>query len=190
MSGFLLPGKGGNPLQAESRWGASYPTQFRILLERAVRVRRFQSFSVQDITQFLVIGAPLKLNTCPPTSGTHTPQVASAGRQHCWLRQHTDGVHATSASLSAPRCSSTGLLAGAGVLAGLFWLQKGKNNTVSGAQQTIGLLFFELLFLSFRALFVVRLFLHTSWTHKIVSLGLPFPVRGLLGCFCPHQSSC
>lgn len=42
----------------------------------------------------------------------------------------------------------------AGVLAGLFWLQKGKNNTVAGAQQTIGLLFFELLFLSFRALFV------------------------------------
>jgi hypothetical protein len=41
----------------------------------------------------------------------------------------------------------------AGVLAGLFWLQKGKNNTVLGAQQTIGLLFFELLFLSFRALF-------------------------------------
>lgn len=43
---------------------------------------------------------------------------------------------------------------GAGVLAGLFWLQKGKNNTVLGAQQTIGLVFFELLFLSFRALFV------------------------------------
>ena len=39
------------------------------------------------------------------------------------------------------------------MLAGLFWLQKGKNNTVLGAQQTIGLLFFELLFLSFRALF-------------------------------------
>ena len=42
----------------------------------------------------------------------------------------------------------------AGVLAGLFWLQKGKSDTVLGAQQTIGLLFFELLFLGFRALFV------------------------------------
>ena len=42
----------------------------------------------------------------------------------------------------------------AGVLAGLFWLQKGKSNTIAGAQQAIGLLFFELLFLGFRALFV------------------------------------
>ena len=40
------------------------------------------------------------------------------------------------------------------VLAGLFWLQKGRNNTIAGAQQVIGLLFFELLFLGFRALFV------------------------------------
>ncbi len=40
------------------------------------------------------------------------------------------------------------------VLAGLFWLRKGPNSTVAGAQQVIGLLFFELLFLGFRALFV------------------------------------
>ena len=39
------------------------------------------------------------------------------------------------------------------VLAGLFWLRKGGNNTVAGAQQVTGLLFFELLFLSLRALF-------------------------------------
>jgi hypothetical protein len=51
-------GKGGNALAAESRWGAPYPTQFKILLDRAVRVRRFQAFSTQDILQFLVIGAP------------------------------------------------------------------------------------------------------------------------------------
>lgn len=42
----------------------------------------------------------------------------------------------------------------AGVLAGLFWLQKGKSDTIAGAQQAIGLIFFELLFLGFRALFV------------------------------------
>ena len=41
-----------------------------------------------------------------------------------------------------------------GVLAGLFWLQKGKSDTIYGAQQAIGLIFFELLFLGFRALFV------------------------------------
>ncbi len=40
----------------------------------------------------------------------------------------------------------------AGTLAGLFWLQKAKSDTVAGAQQSIGLVFFELLFLSFRAL--------------------------------------
>jgi hypothetical protein len=53
---FLPAGKGGNVLQAESRWGASYPTQFKVLLDRAVRVRRFQAFSTQDLLQFLVIG--------------------------------------------------------------------------------------------------------------------------------------
>ena len=31
----------------ESRWGASYATQFRVLLSRAVRVRRFQALSIQ-----------------------------------------------------------------------------------------------------------------------------------------------
>lgn len=40
-----------------------------------------------------------------------------------------------------------------GTLAGLFWLQKAKSDTVFGAQQTLGLLFFELLFMSFRSLF-------------------------------------
>ena len=39
-----------------------------------------------------------------------------------------------------PHCCT--IWSSAGVLAGLFWLQKGKNNTVLGAQQTIGLLFF------------------------------------------------
>ena len=43
---------------AQERWGASYYTQYRVLLSRAIRVRRFQAFSVQDISQFLIIGAP------------------------------------------------------------------------------------------------------------------------------------
>lgn len=60
----------------------------------------------------------------------------------------------------------------AGVLAGLFWLQKGKNNTVAGAQQTIGLLFFELLFLSFRALFVA-LFTFPDERKMLLKVGLP-----------------
>ena len=34
-------------LVPDDRWGASYATQFRVLLSRAVRVRRFQALSVQ-----------------------------------------------------------------------------------------------------------------------------------------------
>jgi hypothetical protein len=34
-------------LVPESRWGATYATQFRVLLSRAVRVRRFQALSIQ-----------------------------------------------------------------------------------------------------------------------------------------------
>lgn len=46
-----------------------------------------------------------------------------------------------------------GVWSGAGVLTGLFWWQRGQGNTVAAAQNTLGLLFFELLFLGFRALF-------------------------------------
>ncbi|KAL0032350.1 hypothetical protein WJX79_006390 [Trebouxia sp. C0005] len=41
-----------------------------------------------------------------------------------------------------------------GVLSGLFWLQRAKSSTTAAASDTLGLLFFELLFLSFRQLFV------------------------------------
>jgi ABC-type multidrug transport system ATPase subunit len=40
------------------------------------------------------------------------------------------------------------------VLAGLFWLQKGQDNTVVGSRDVLGVLFFMLMFLSFRSLFV------------------------------------
>jgi ABC-type multidrug transport system ATPase subunit len=40
------------------------------------------------------------------------------------------------------------------VLAGLFWLQKGQDNTVAGSRDVLGVLFFMLMFLSFRSLFV------------------------------------
>lgn len=40
------------------------------------------------------------------------------------------------------------------ILAGLFWFQKGRDDTLVAARNIQGLLFFELMFLSFRALFV------------------------------------
>ena len=38
--------------------------------------------------------------------------------------------------------------------AGLFWWKQGQGDTVLSAQNTNGLLFFEMLFLAFRAMFV------------------------------------
>ncbi|KAL6781161.1 hypothetical protein ACKKBG_A10055 [Auxenochlorella protothecoides x Auxenochlorella symbiontica] len=40
------------------------------------------------------------------------------------------------------------------VLSGLFWLQKAQDDTLLSARNTIGLLFFEIMFLAFRMLFV------------------------------------
>ncbi|KAL4427647.1 hypothetical protein ABPG75_001736 [Micractinium tetrahymenae] len=40
-----------------SRWGASYWTQFYTLFVRAVRVRRFETLSQQDLIQFIIVGA-------------------------------------------------------------------------------------------------------------------------------------
>lgn len=40
----------------ESRWGASYSLQLRILFVRAIKTRRFDSMSSQDFFQFLVVG--------------------------------------------------------------------------------------------------------------------------------------
>ena len=73
--------------------------QFTTLFVRALRVRRFESLSVQDLCQFLIVA----------------------------------------------------------LICGMIWWQIGQTNTVYGAQQTRGLLFFEGLFLSFRTLFTALL---------------------------------
>lgn len=39
-----------------NRWGASYPTQLRVLFTRALKTRRFESLSLQDISQFVIVG--------------------------------------------------------------------------------------------------------------------------------------
>lgn len=77
------------------RWGASYWTQISVLFARAVKTRRFETLSVQDFLQFIVVG----------------------------------------------------------LLSGLFWWQIGRNRTVAAAANANGLLFFEMLFLSFRSMF-------------------------------------
>ena len=43
---------------------------------------------------------------------------------------------------------------GLGVCTGLFWWQQGRGETVLAAQNSNGLLFFEMLFLAFRSMFV------------------------------------
>ena len=42
---------------AGPRWGAPYWTQVSILFLRAVKTRRFESLSTQDIVQFVIVGA-------------------------------------------------------------------------------------------------------------------------------------
>jgi len=77
------------------RWDASYWTQISVLFARAVKTRRFETLSLQDFLQFIVVG----------------------------------------------------------LLSGLFWWQIGRNKTVAAAANANGLLFFEMLFLSFRSMF-------------------------------------
>ena len=85
----------GLPGSKAPRWGASYGAQVRILFTRAVKTRRFEALSGQDVAQFVIVGT----------------------------------------------------------LAGLFWWQIGQDRTLVGAINAKGLLFFEMLFLSFRAMF-------------------------------------
>lgn len=85
----------GLPGARAPRWGASYSAQVRILFTRAVKTRRFENLSGQDVAQFVIMGA----------------------------------------------------------LAGLFWWQIGQDRTLVGAVNANGLLFFEMLFLSFRVMY-------------------------------------
>ena len=86
---------GGGGRRVDDRWGANYATQIRVLFQRSIRTRRFDSFSFNDILMMISIA----------------------------------------------------------VLAGLFWLQMAQDSTLVAARNTMGLLFFELLFLSFHAMF-------------------------------------
>lgn len=53
----------GKQVGTGSRWGASYWTQISILFLRAVKTRRFDSLSTQDIVQFVIVGL---LSGAPP----------------------------------------------------------------------------------------------------------------------------
>jgi ABC-type multidrug transport system ATPase subunit len=78
-----------------SRWGASYWGQYSALFVRAVRVRRFESMTLQDMFLFVTVG----------------------------------------------------------LICGMIWWQVGRSDVVEPAQQALGLLFFESLFLAFRTMF-------------------------------------
>ena len=82
FAGKSATGKG---LGGGSRWGAPYHVQFMVLLSRAIRVRRFQALSKQDIAQFLIVGvhpsAPsYSLEThSRPCSLRHVLETSAAG---------------------------------------------------------------------------------------------------------------
>ena len=58
--GFLARFRGDRaPAQSvpgASRWGASYPLQVRVLFERSLKTRRFETLSTQDLIQYLIVG--------------------------------------------------------------------------------------------------------------------------------------
>ena len=69
-------------LVPEDRWGATYATQFQVLLSRAVRVRRFQAFSIQvsPLTRPACVCSMHSLFLWRGTiSLTQSRQVSSAG---------------------------------------------------------------------------------------------------------------
>ena len=39
-----------------SRWGASYPLQVKVLFERSLKTRRFETLSTQDLIQYIIVG--------------------------------------------------------------------------------------------------------------------------------------
>ncbi|KAG2493515.1 hypothetical protein HYH03_008330 [Edaphochlamys debaryana] len=80
---------------AGGRGGASYVEQLRILTTRAIKVRRFESLSGQNLVQMLAVA----------------------------------------------------------LITGLLWFQRGRGSSISVGTDVTGLLFFELLFPSFRSLF-------------------------------------
>ena len=78
------------------RWGASYWAQVKILFQRNLKTRRFESVSTQDVLMFTVIA----------------------------------------------------------LLAGSFWFQRGKDDSLAAARDVVGVIFFMLMFLCFRSMFV------------------------------------
>jgi ABC-type multidrug transport system ATPase subunit len=92
-------GKGGKDFSTtdiapKERYGASYIAQYQILLRRALKVRRFEALSLQDIVQFILVS----------------------------------------------------------VLAGCFWLQAGQTDTVFGAQNSNGCIFFLMMYTVMRTM--------------------------------------
>ena len=79
----------------EVREGANWTTQFSILIQRFIKVRRFEALSIQRFMQIAIVG----------------------------------------------------------ILTGLFWWQRGHNKGAVGISDTLGLLFFEMLFMSLSTMF-------------------------------------
>ena len=135
-----------------SRWGASYATQLGVLFTRAVRVRRFETLSRQDLAQFVIVGGVCGLIWWQVGGGAWAGERALGRPQSLALetgwaaaafQRTTTGAIAPDPSTWLPPCPCVAA-------------QVGQSNTTLSAQNTMGLLFFESLFLSFRIMFVSR----------------------------------
>ena len=63
------PSPSGNAMIAQESYGASWPLQFTTLLRRALKVRRFEALSIQDMAQAVALAVlggtqPILLFSC------------------------------------------------------------------------------------------------------------------------------
>ena len=130
---------------AGSRWGASYSAQLHILFIRAIKTRRFDSMSSQDFFQFIVVGILTGgLLSQWSLLASQSWQCLSWQRLRC-SRPSTSLPHVLPLCCQRNRCRARDRRALMHRLphAGLFWWQQGRGDTVYSAQNSNGLLFFE-----------------------------------------------
>jgi hypothetical protein len=133
------------PVTAVHRWGATYLQQLRILFVRSLKTRRFESLSMQDMLQLVVVALLSGRGSPVLTWRSAWPPCKRGVLLHYYIL-----VHHLADTFITPKSWRRSLHAG------LFWFNAGKGRFVSDGTNIIGLLFFELIFLAFRIMFTVR----------------------------------
>ena len=146
------------------RWGATWPAQVFILFIRSLKTRRYESLAIQDIFQFLTVGV---------LCGAYELVWSQTGLH---LQCHHSGLMgSTQDGLELAEQSQYKALM---VLLGMFWWRIGHKVFVTDAKNITGLLFFELLFPAFAAMFTALFTFPNEF--KVMTKVLPLPLRTTL----------